>query len=699
MIKRVIKEIQKNGIINTLQKIVKRVEHDIDIVKNIYFKNKIDLNNVNKFASKKLYNYIKNSIKKPMIKEIPLYDFIQINPESAVASIRSFELNKSDKPEISIVIPVYNAITELAECLQSISKYVKNDYEIIIADDCSPDEKIQLAFKNHPNIIYIRNKENMGFVLNVNNAVLQASGKYILLLNSDVQILDDVVSILKRELFSDKQVGIAGPKIIFPTGILQEAGCTISKNCSTEMTGIGKNANDKAYNFKRYVDYISGACWLFEKELFEQLNGFDINFAPAYAEDLDFCARVVRSGKKILYVPETTIMHHLSVSSNLMPFNFKYYQSVINKRQFNQKHQAFYRANSKIKPIAFYLPQFHDIKQNSYWWGKNYTEWTATASAEKKFKGHYQPHIPSDLGFYNLMDTKVFEAQATLAKRYSIYGFCFYYYNFGDFELMEEALETFRKSKADIKFCLCWANENWTRRWDGFEEDILMEQKGNDNMFFLEVLKKKERFILDSRYIRIDGKPLILIYRESLFNNINEKLELWRTYWRETHNEELYICATDSMERAKENAVSPELLGFDAAVEFPVHHIETRSTLRKNEEIEGKKFKGLLLDYPEVVKEVCLREHPGYKRFPGCFPSWDNTPRRGSKAVVMRYSHPTAFHLFLEKKAQESLLFSGDERLLFINAWNEWGEGAHLEPDIKYGHSWLSAVDKMVKDN
>jgi len=670
------------------------------IENNIQPKKQVDFDEINAYASEELYNSLKDklNIKKNINHRAP--KLFEIDENRAVETIRGLSFPKIPNPEISIVIPVYNAIKELAECLLSIEEFVVGNFEVVIADDKSPDENVEKALKGHESIVYNRNTENLGFLLNVNKAIAVAKGEYVLLLNSDVQLLDDIVATLKKELLADNQVGIAGPKIIFPNGMLQEAGCTIYKNCETKMIGIDQDAEDPAYNFKRYVDYISGAAWLFRKSLFDSLGGFDKQLAPAYAEDLDFCARVTRNGKKILYVPETTIVHHLSVSSNLMSSSFKYYQSAINKATFNKKYQTFYKEYSKIKPIAFYLPQYHDIKQNSYWWGKNYTEWQAAAGASPCFKGHYQPHVPSDMGFYNLLDQKSFENQANLARRYGIYGFCFYYYNFGDFELMEKALDTFLASKADINFCLCWANENWTRRWDGLETDVLLEQKGNNNDFFLKVLHGMERFIIDSRYIKVNDKPLVLIYRESLFEGIEVKLQIWRDYWRETHNnEELYICVVDSMERAGGQGKDSLPLGFDAAVEFPAHNIEARTTLKEEDILDDKEeFEGILIDYPDAVKEVCSRKHPGYKRFPGCFPAWDNTPRRGNKAVVMHHAHPTAFQLFLEEKAKEALLLHGDERMIFINAWNEWGEGTHLEPDVKYGHSALRAVEKMVKD-
>lgn len=663
----------------------------------------IDFNEINAFSSEELYANMKKNIVEKTERNIALpesknLDLITVNT-NIEKFIQDLHFVKSDEPEVSIVIPVFNAAKELAECLASIKQYTQENYEIIIADDNSTDDTISKALMGHDSIRYIKNEKNLGFLLNVNNAISHAKGKYVLLLNSDVQFLNDIVSIFKEELLSDKKVGIVGPKILFPSGMLQEAGCTIHQNATTEMVGLGQNENLNEYNIKRYVDYVSGACWLFEKSLFDELGGFDESFAPAYAEDLDFCARVVREGKKVLYAPEARIMHHLSISSNELSSSFKYYQSAVNKKKFMQKHGTFYQKHSKIKSIAFYLPQFHEIKQNDYWWGKNYTEWTAAANAKPQFKKHYQPHVPADLGFYNLTDPRSFENQATLAKRYGLHGFCFYYYNFGDFELMEQALETFMKSKADINFCLCWANENWTKTWDGLEKNILLEQKGNDPDFFLKVLQSMERFVEDSRYIRVDGRPMILIYRESLFDDIDIKLQLWRDYWREKHGEELYICAVDSMDRAGGNGRDPEVLGFDAAVEFPAHHIETRSKLTEDEELDPEnKFEGLLLDYPDVVEEICSRPYPEYKRIPGCFPAWDNTPRRGNTSVVMRYAHPSAFQHFLEEKAKEALLLSGDERMIFINAWNEWGEGTHLEPDLAYGHTYLSLLEKMVKE-
>ena len=426
---------------------------------------------------------------------------------------------------------------------------------------------------------------------------------------------------------------------------------------------------------------------------------FDETYAPAYAEDLEFCARVQKAGGKILVASETTIVHHLSVSMASSPSIDKVYQSAINKQKFNRKYLDFFSKKNSIKPIAFYLPQFHDVDENSFWWGAGYTEWRAVANAKPYFLNHYQPHIPEQMGFYDLSHTEIFEKQASLARKYGIHGFCFYYYNFGDVELLEKPLETFIASSADIQFCLCWANENWTRAWDGKEKNILMEQKANNNNEFLNVLKQMERLIKDNRYIRVDGKPMILIYRPALFEDIQTKMALWRRYWMEKYGEGLYLCVVDSMERAVDHREKPENLGFDAAVEFPVHNISSRLSLNKHERLANVDFEGVLIDYTDAVVEICSRPHPGYKRFPGVFPSWDNTPRRGKSGTIFHNVHPSKFQAYLEHKCKEAMLYSGDERMVFINAWNEWGEGAHLEPDLEYGNSWLHVIETVVREN
>ncbi len=653
-----------------------------------------------KYVSEMIYDDIKRRIKHSTIRIKNTPQCVKITEDTIADSIENLSFNSWSNPEVSIIIPVFNCLQMLVECLVSIKKYVRIPFEIIIADDCSDDTRIQAMFENHQTVKYIRNEVNVGFLRNVNNSISCCSGEFIFLLNSDVQLLDDCVSVLVSHLQTDPDAMVSGPKIIYPNGILQEAGGCIRTDCSTVMTGNGHSAEDTRYGFNRYVDYISGACLCFEKENFILLGKFDESYSPAYAEDLEFCARVIKMGKKVLYVAETTIVHRLSASSEAVSEDFKIYQSAVNKQKFREGYSTFFKKENRIKPIAFYLPQFHSIKENSYWWGEGYTEWREVANARPLFHHHYQPHIPADLGFYDLDTHKgIFEKQAALARRYGIHGFCFYYYNFGNFELLEKPLERFLRSEADIQFCLCWANENWTRTWDGRENDILCKQNEDADGDFLAVLKGMERYVHDSRYITVDKKPLVLIYRAELIGNIRNVTRSWRKYWKDKYKGELYLCLVDSMGRSSGSSISPEELGFDAAVEFPVHHVNNTSKLKISDELENVRFEGMSYDYTDAVVEICSRKHPGYKRFPGVFPSWDNTPRRGNTSTVFRNAHPSSFQVFLENKCEEAKLYSRDERLLFVNAWNEWGEGAHLEPDIEYGHTWLQVIEKVVREN
>jgi hypothetical protein len=438
-----------------------------------------------------------------------------------------------------------------------------------------------------------------------------------------------------HELTSDPQVRIVGPKIVFPDGTLQEAGCIIRQDCSTEMAGIGQDPDDKAFNFKRHVDYISGACWFFEKTFFQRLGGFDESLAPAYAEDLDFCARVRRDGGKILYLPDAMIMHHLSVSSNLLSSEFKYYQSAVNKKKFIEKYQTFYKYESKIKPVLL-----------------------------SPLRGQ---------------NPEAFTLQARQAKRYGIQGLCFPVGDSPeDFARSKEGLENFCRSNAEIGYCLCLSGETTTNG----------KSSEHPELAFRELLEKTTPFLLDRRYMKIDGKPLLIIRRSLPPETMQEILASWRDYWRRREGGELYLCLSERNFQETTPLMKPERWGFDAVAELPAFPWFNGS---------GNETQIPLMDYPDVVEKICQREHPGYKRFPGCFYPSDN-PERGEKRFL--HPHPTAFQVFLERKAEEALLLSGDERMLFIGASNPDDEmDLLLESENNFAQSWLSAIEKMAKEN
>jgi len=358
-----------------------------------------------------------------------------------------------------------------------------------------------------------------------------------------------------------------------------------------------------------------------------------------------------------------------------------------------------------LKPIAIYLPQFHPIPENNEWWGKGFTEWTNVSKSMPKFSDHYQPHMPKDLGFYDLRLIETMIDQAALAKEFGVYGFCYYHYWFNGKLLLERPLEQMLETgKPDMPYCLCWANENWSRRWDGSEHEILIEQKYSleDERVHIQYLLK---FFKDERYIKIDGKPVFLMYRTELHPKINEAVEVWRQEVRKAGFKDLYLVRVENIKKD----LPPETHGFDAGMEFApdfscrgeeylksdrIKYFFTRKfhewNLRKSAFFENDVYK-----YDTLVDNMINKPEVTYKRFRCVCPSWDNSARRKSNAIIFHGASPEKFEQWVEKtKLYTNAKFKSSERFFFINAWNEWGEGCHLEPDQRYGLAYLEALRK-----
>jgi lipopolysaccharide biosynthesis protein len=344
-------------------------------------------------------------------------------------------------------------------------------------------------------------------------------------------------------------------------------------------------------------------------------------------------------------------------------------------------------AGHDVRLIALYLPQFHPIPENDLWWGKGFTEWTNVAKARPLFNQHYQPHLPADLGFYDLRLAEAREAQAELAREHRIFGFCYYHYWFNGRRLLERPLnEVLASGKPQFPFCVCWANESWSRRWDGGDKEILVRQEHSleDDKAFIESLLPVFK---DERYIRVHGRPLLFVYRTDLFPDPRKTVEVWREAARRAAIGELYLVKLESFS----NAGDPETVGFDASVEFPVHQIPVE--IQYDVKHENPEFQARLFDYQRYVDLMMARPAPAYKRFKGIFPSWDNTARMAGRASLFINSSPAKYREWLSHAIQQTKsTFEGDERIVVINAWNEWGEGCHLEPDQKFGLAYLQAT-------
>ena len=347
---------------------------------------------------------------------------------------------------------------------------------------------------------------------------------------------------------------------------------------------------------------------------------------------------------------------------------------------------------SRVKAIAFYLPQFHPIAENDQWWGKGFTEWTNVSKATPQFVGHYQPRLPGELGFYDLRVPEIMKRQVELAKNYGIHGFCFHYYWFsGRKRLLERPLNQFLADRSlDFPFCVCWANENWTRRWDGSEAEILMEQRHEpqDDLEFIEDISP---ILKDRRYIRVNGRPLIIVYRVDILPDARKTADIWRKYCASRGIGEPWLVAAQSF-----GISDPRRYGFDAAVEFPPHNSGKLGRLTDLEFLNAD-FQGRVHSYESYVEQEIDFSWPEYNLYKTIVPSWDNEARRPGRGTIFAGSSPALYEKWLEsiRQATDVNCAEYDQKLVFINAWNEWAEGAHLEPDRRFGYAYLDATRRV----
>lgn len=346
---------------------------------------------------------------------------------------------------------------------------------------------------------------------------------------------------------------------------------------------------------------------------------------------------------------------------------------------------------SSPRIVAFYLPQFHPIPENDRWWGKGFTEWTYVTAAQPLFPDHYQPHLPADLGFYDLRLRETRHEQIRLAREYGIDAFCYHYYWFSGKRILERPLlDMLADAHSDMPFCLCWANENWTRRWDAAEHEVLMKQQylPNDAIDFIRSI---EPFLADPRYLRIAGRPILVVYRPQQLPDARGTLATWRDYLRSRGHGELHLCA--ALTHGNDNYVQ---YGFDSGVEFPPHNLQSGNV---NPEVTFlKPFRGNVLQLPTVARDYLNRRHDGGNVFRCVSPSWDNTARLRDRALVLLNGTPANYEFWLAEAIRRTRSdFPGEERLVFVNAWNEWAEGCHLEPDSRYRRAFLEATRHAVR--
>ena len=339
--------------------------------------------------------------------------------------------------------------------------------------------------------------------------------------------------------------------------------------------------------------------------------------------------------------------------------------------------------------VAFYLPQFHPIPENDAAWGEGFTEWRNVRRARPQFDGHAQPRLPGELGEYDLRDPDIMRRQAELAREHGIGAFAFYFYWFNGHTPLEGPLRRWLDDPAcDLPFCLCWANESWTRRWDGRDNEVILAQRhsAEDDLAFI---RHVATYLADPRYLRVDGKPVLLVYRPSLFPDIRATAARWRAECRQLGVGELHLCYVQGFERP-----DPRDIGFDAAIEFPPNLTEPTDITRRQRLINPE-FRGKVLDWRELAEHAMTLDPPTYPLYRGVNPGWDNEPRRPGRGRILFHASPRRYRDWLAAAVQRTRQQEGGD-LVFINAWNEWAEGAVLEPDRRLGYAWLHATSQAL---
>ena len=367
-----------------------------------------------------------------------------------------------------------------------------------------------------------------------------------------------------------------------------------------------------------------------------------------------------------------------------------------------------------MKILAYYLPQYHEIPENNEWWGNGFTEWTNMKKAHSLFEGHYQPRIPLNNNYYDLNDIATIKWQVQLAKKYGIYGFCYYHYWFNGKLLLEKPMELLLEHKEiDIPFCICWANENWTNGWADEKNQILMVHDFDDREDWKKHFYYLLPFLKDSRYIKEDGKPLLVIYYPNIITSLNKMLKSWDELAKEEGFQGIKFIYQHHFFHFNKN-LDKSL--FDYGIEFQPQYAQVTMAPYSDfwkTQIATKvssllhKYFGLYIsrkrkevtkyDYDAIWEKILKTDPDNERMLPGAFVDWDNTPRKNKRGSVFIGANPKKFGCYFKRliiRARD--IYKKDTMFLF--AWNEWGEGGYLEPDEKYGYEYLEEIKAVLEE-
>lgn len=641
---------------------------------------------------------------------------------------------------LSVIIPTFNSAKTLKKALDSIICQTFTDWEVLIMDGVSTDNTLEIAKSYNDFRIRIYSEPDKGIYDAMNKGIKKANGEWLYFLGSDDWLLNNTVLYNVFSFDIDQYDVVYGDVMsthLTKKHIGEWSLETINYNRCHQSIFYSKGLFEflGLYNieYKYLADFDFNLKWFLNREIkkrhipvniafFSDGGAGRIHVDDKFAKNFD--KLVVKYGycnfnldEKIQFVKKMNLKHpnivtkchilYLKVYRKLKKqryygnglFFIRKYANWIKDLKTNNNHFVPYtqtpyiRHSGDAKIYAFYLTQFHAIPENDEAHGKGFTEWTNVANATPQFESHYQPKIPYDLGFYNLTMPGVMERQVEIAKTYGIYGFCFYYYWFSGRKLLEKPLEYFLDSNIDFHFHLCWANENWSKKWDGGEQELIVEQHLEDddaNKFFNDLLP----YIRDPRYERIDDKPVLIIYRSNIFDKL--KLTLFLNQLNKLSVEHgfkgLYLLGTNAFDFN-----TPQEYNYKGLVEFPPHGINLDFYKVKKKRLPGSNFS--IINFSNYIQQKGYLADKKYPVFKTCFPGWDNTPRKLYSGGYCCLMNDSDFHQWLS----DIILWTKehhtpDENIIYINAWNEWAEGAILEPTTFFGYKNLDILKKTIEE-
>lgn len=649
-------------------------------------------------------------------------------------------------PLVSIIVPVYNTEKYLAECIDSIILQTYPNIEIICINDGSTDKSLLVLEKyaKKDSRVKILSQKNAGVVVARNKAIQKAKGKYILPLDSDDKIAATCIEKLLElvgstgcavaapgvELFGGRQGPFSRPEptaqnMAFSNSIVN---CSLFEKRHWKKYGGfdsrfdgGIEDYDFWWNFlqdRKTISRTNEVLFYYrikddESSRNEQTR---INHGALFQIMLEkypllkklrtkpFAYRALRLVYRKSKLGYKKISHYTSMAKRIPRIlSWREYKNYVLHNHLDKQHfvpitEDPYAGNPPKKLIAYYLPQYYQIPQNDDWFGRGFTEWTNSAKAEPQYAGHWQPHLPYDVGFYNLETTRIMHRQVELAKMYGIGGFCFYYYWFsGGDKIMEKPINNWLNDKTiDFPFMLFWANEDWTNNWGERAElgtkTFSAKMTADDiELFVTDILP----FIKDERYITVEGRPHIIIYQSIRDPFLPDFITgISKSIAKHGVNKP-YISLVFPDQHPED--FDPRKYGADAAVEFGTHMKFRPDHTQKplsNSHLVNPRAKVKIYDMEEFVKNKSYIYKSDYPVYKGVMSTFDNTARKIYTGAYFFMLSPQLYRLWLSE-----VINNAETDTVFLSAWNEWAEGMHLEPDQRYGYAYLQATREALEEN